>query len=376
MDNTIEFISSPGPSIGVELEIQLLDPDTKNLSSMSSKLIDAGKNHNNLLVKPELMDSMIEINTRICHSVGEVRQHLFSQLQALQTLANQHNTQIAMAGTHPFQNWQDCIIFNDPRYHDLLEKFQWLAKRWVTFGMHVHVGIEDGDRAIHIMNSLSQYIPHMIALSASSPFWGGIDTGLESSRLAVLQSFPTGGVPYYFENWKEFSTYFDVMKRSGSIQSLKDIYWDIRPHFDFGTIEIRVFDSMPNLEDTLAAVAFTHCLVLWLDDQIENNKRSKKINMRRYWVAPENKWQAIRYGLMGRITQPETFEQCTIKEDILRLLEELQPVASTLNCTKELNGVHKIVEFGNSARRQKEVFAKTRDFTNVMDSLIQELFIQ
>jgi carboxylate-amine ligase len=235
------------------------------------------------------------------------------------------------------------------------------------------VGVKDGERAIALQNALISYIPHLLALSASSPFWGGTDTGLASCRAAVTESFPTGGLPYYLPGWKEFEKYFETLKATGAIGSIKDLYWDIRPHYDFGTIEVRIFDGVPTLREMLALAALVQSLVAWLDDQIEKGGRAPQIRMQRYWTAPENKWQAARYGLDGQIIVREGEDRRPIKEEIEKLLETLKPAAAGLGCAEELSWVRDILRTGSSATRQRRVYAETRSTKAVVDALIAEL---
>ncbi len=369
----IPFKECPRPTLGVEVEVQLIDRSTKDLSAAAVPILRRASGIEGLRLKSELTQGMVEINTEICDSVRQVGETLRWQLDKLRGIAAGEGVEIAVSGTHPFQHWRDRRIFPDQRYVEILDKFQWLARRWTTFGLHVHVGIRNGERAIAILNALINYIPHFLALSASSPFWGGTDTGLVSSRAAVTESFPTGGLPYYLANWQEFEKYFETLTATGAIGSIKDIYWDIRPHFDFGTIEVRVCDGIPTLRETLAMVALVQCLVVWIDDQLERGGRSPQIRMQRYWAAPENKWQAVRYGLEGQLIAKEGEERRPVREEVEKLLEILKPVSVSLNCSEELASVREILQNGSSAVRQRKVFRETRSLKAVVDSLIEEL---
>ncbi len=370
---SIEFKKSPHPTLGVEVEIQLLDRETLDLKPITQSILQMASSDPDLLITSELIQAMVEIKTPICNTVKDVQESLEKQILKLRKLANAQGAEIAISGTHPFQAWWERKIYPSERYVKILEKFQWMARRLGTFGLHVHVGVRDGDRAITLMNSLIHYIPHLLALSTSSPFWGGKDTGLSSSRVAVFESMPTGGLPYFLVDWKEFQNCYDTLLRTGTIQSIKDIYWDIRPHFDFGTIEIRICDGISTLKETLAIVALVQCLVVWLDDQYQKGKRSHTIHMHRYWLAPENKWQAARYGLEGNIVNPDTQERHPIKEEMLKLLEILKPVALTLKCEEELSWVQDILHQESGAVRQRRVYYQTHSLKSVVQSLIQEL---
>ena len=240
------------------------------------------------------------------------------------------------------------------------------------FGLHVHVGIRSGDRAIGVINRLVDFIPHFLALSSSSPFWGGRDTHMASCRAAVFSSFPTGGLPPHFKNWKAFSDYFSFLKKQEAVYSLRDIYWDIRPHFDFGTIELRVCDGLSTLSETMALAAFVQCLVVFLDEETSKKKSSEEEEKKRFWIAPENKWQAARYGLEGRIIDLKSGKRKWIKDDLRTWVEKLSPIAKKLNCHDELFFVERILQTGSSADRQRRVYEETGSLAQVVKALVKE----
>ncbi len=369
----LSFLECSKPTLGVEVEVQLIDRTTKDLAAAAVPILKRASGVEGLQLKSEMTVAMVEINTEICDTVRQVGESLGRQMNRLRDIAAAQGVKIAVSGTHPFQDWRERKVYPDPRHIALLEKFQWLARRWTTFGLHVHVGVKNGERAIAIMNALVNYIPHMLALSASSPYWGGTDTGLASCRAAVTESFPTGGLPYFLADWKEFEKYFETLTATGAIESIKDLYWDIRPHYDFGTIEVRVFDGVPTLKETLALVALVQSLVVWIDDQLERGGRASQIRMQRYWVAPENKWQAARYGLNGQIITKGGEERHPLREEIEKLLEILKPVAVSLHCAEELEGVRDILKIGSSSSRQRRVFAETQSLKGVVEALVIEL---
>lgn len=368
----VEFKGSPKPTIGVEVEIQLIDPTTLDLKPVAVELLKETKKIPSLRAKAELTQAMVEINTDICRTVEEVGKDLRKQFLKLQEVANRLGTGLVVAGTHPFQNWRDRKIYPTERYQQIIDKFQWVARRLTTFGLHVHIGVKDGDRAIAVINALMSYLPHLLALSASSPYWNGEDTGLQSVRVSIVESLPLGGPPYYFVDWKEFQKYFEALNSTGTIEGIKDIYWDIRPHFDFGTIEVRICDGLPTLKETLAIVALIQCLVVWIDSQYEAGKRAKQIHMQRYWLAPENKWQAARYGLEGQIIIEEGNQRAQLREQVAALLDVLQPVARSLKCEKELKDVEGILRNGPSSVRQRFVFSQTQSLKEVVKALRDE----
>lgn len=368
----IEFKGSSKPTIGVEVEIQLVDPTTLDLKAAAVAILGEAKDMPSLRVKSELTQAMVEINTNICHTVAEAGQDLQKQFLKLEEVGKKCGVAPVVSGTHPFQSWRERRVYPTERYQKIVDKFQWAARRLTVFGLHVHVGVKNGDRAIAVINALINYIPHLLALSASSPFWQGYDTGLQSVRVAVFESLPLGGLPYYMVDWKEFQKYFDTLSSTGTVHSIKDLYWDIRPHFDFGTIEVRICDGLPTLQETLALVALIQCLVVWIDSQYEEGKRSRQIHMQRYWLAPENKWQAARYGLDGQIIIEEGNQRVLLREQVASLLDTLRPVAQSLKCEKELSGVESILRNGPSAVRQRLVFSQTQSFQEVVRSLMKE----
>lgn len=372
------FKPSKGPTLGVEVEIQLVGRKGKDLVPGAITLLGEAAKEKNLRVKSEFTQAMIEVFTGIHRNISDLEADVREQIERVRQIAEGHEMELAISGTHPFQDWRQRSIYPTARYVKILEKFQWIARRLTLFSLHVHVGVSSGERAIHILNEMILYLPPLLALSASSPFWGGIDTGMASCRTAVFGSMPTGGLPPRLADWKEFRRYFDALKSAGVITSIKDIYWDIRPHFDFGTVEVRICDGMHTIEEMLALTAMIQSLVVWIDSRYEA-PRSPQKNRRagprspRYWMAPENKWQAARYGLDGVLIGEKKGEKRTIREEVWRLLEVLDPVAKKLQCHRQLQSVRKILEHGNGANRQRLIFSQTKSLVAVVDGIIEEL---
>jgi len=358
----------------VEIELQLINPSTFDLIGRSEELLAVCKDHKLEKIKAEIHQSMIEVNTAICQNVKECRLCLDESFKNLQTLCRSLNISLASTGTHPFQLWKDRKIFPDQRYLYLKEKFQWLAQRMNVYGMHVHIGVSSGDRALALSNILIKYLPHFLALSSSSPFWQSIDTGLHSCRVGIMESFPYAGLPRCFSNWQEFEYYYDTLVQAGAISSLKDLYWFIRPNPTFGTLEIRIFDALPTLEETLAVVSFVHCLTVWLDQFLEDHSSflAGFSNRPIFWITPANIWTAARDGLDAVISIDEKGTKRRLREDIAKLVEDLAPVAKSLNCEEELQGIHKILIYGTSSQRQRKLFSKTRQFQDIVNMAIKE----
>jgi carboxylate-amine ligase len=371
----IEFVGSPKPTLGVELELQLIDPATRDLTAQSINLLESCRRRRIKRVKAEITQSMVEIDTEISRDVKECRRYLERRIARLRGVSRGLGVELAISGTHPFQRWMDREIYPSERYSYLLEKFQWLARRLNVYGLHVHVGVKSGAKAIAISNAAIRYLPHLLALSASSPYWEGVDTGMQSCRAGVLQSFPISGLPYYFPNWQEFEKYCDTLLHTGAIASLKDFYWFIRPSPSYGTLEFRICDGIPTLSETMALVALIQALVVWIDEGFAGGGRSEAISMRRYWIAPENLWVAARDGLEGMIIVNEEGKRRKISDDILNLMEHLAPVAKRLNSTEELLSIEKIIRNGPSAKRQRAVFEREQSLEAVVDALAKEFDI-
>ena len=248
---------------------------------------------------------------------------------------------------------------------------QWLARRLQIFGVHVHVGVRAPEKAIPIVNALTQYVPHFLALSASSPFWKGADTGLASARTKVFEGMPTAGLPYQLSGWSEFETYMSSLISTHAIESVREVWWDIRPHPDFGTVELRICDGLPTLDEIGAVAALAQCLVEQFDTQLD---RGYTLPTPADWVLRENKWRAARYGLDADVVVDEKATVKPVRQAILELVEDLMPTAKRLGCADELADVERILAVGGSYQRQRAVAAAHEgDLTAVVDSLLTEM---
>ena len=275
------------------------------------------------------------------------------------------------AGTHPFTDWQSQLISPKERYLELVERMQWMARRMQIFGVHVHVGVRAPEKAIPIVNALCQYIPHFLALSSSSPFWVGCDTGLASSRTKIFEGMPTAGLPYQLADWAEFEEYMETLISTKSIESVREVWWDVRPHPDFGTVELRICDGLPTLDEIGAVAALAQCLVEQFDTQLD---RGYTLPTPASWVLRENKWRASRYGLDADIVVDEKGTVRPVRQAIVELVEELRPTAKRLGCEAELADVLRVLEVGASYQRQRAVAAAhDGDLQPVVDSLLAEM---
>lgn len=355
-------------SLGVEMELQIIDAKTKDLFPGSPKIFEklGGEQTH---IKPELVQSMIEINTGICNTIDEVRRDLDQQISTIQSVCRELGLELASSGSHPFARYTDRIIYPADRYKYLIDRNRWMARRLMVFGLHVHVGMRNGDHAIAMNNAMLHYVPHVLALSASSPFWQGMDTGLASCRVTVFEALPTAGHPCTFNSWREFEQFYDSMIASRSISSIKDIWWDIRPHPDYGTIELRVCDSLPNLNETVALVAFIQALYHWFDEQ---HAAGTTFAPPPYWILRENKWKASRYGVEAEIILDDSGRTARLADEILHLLNTLEPHSRRLGVTEELASIPQMIMRGNSYARQRKIYEKEGTFLAVTESLVKE----
>jgi YbdK family carboxylate-amine ligase len=370
----IPFRSSERASLGVEWELQLVDLQTRQLTAGAVEILqeirpDGAEEHPK--AKHELLQSTIEVITGVCTTVAEAKADLAGTVAEVRAAAERRGLGLMCAGTHPITDWQTQQISPKERYLQLVEKMQWLARRLQIFGVHVHVGVRAPEKAIPIVNALTQYVPHFLALSASSPFWVGCDTGLASARSKVFEGMPTAGLPYQLSGWERFEEYMETLISTHAIESVREVWWDIRPHPDFGTVELRICDGLPTLDEIGAVAALSQCLVEQFDTQLD---RGYTLPVPASWVLRENKWRAARYGLDADIVVDEKGTVRPVRQAITDLVEELEPTARRLGCEAELADVHRILEVGASYQRQRAVAAATGgDLTAVVDSLLAEL---
>jgi carboxylate-amine ligase len=371
----IPFQPSERSSLGIEWELELVDRDTRELTSGASSILAEitpvpGEEHPK--AKHELLESTVEVITGICSTVAEAREDLAGTLKEVQVAAAKRNLGVMCSGTHPITDWTTQEISPNPRYAQLVEQMQWLARRLQIFGVHVHVGVRAPEKAIPINNALMMYIPHFLALSASSPFWIGADTGLASARSKVFEGLPTAGLPYALSGWDAFEDYMETLISSNTIESIREVWWDIRPHPNFGTVELRICDGIPTLDEIGVIAAMAQSLVESLDRQLD---KGYTLPQPRMWLVRENKWRAARYGLDAEIVVDDRGQSVKpIKEAILDLAEDLEPIARKLGCAEELMQVETLLERGASYQRQRAVAAAhDGDLKAVVDSLLDEM---
>ena len=365
----IPFNSSPDPTLGVEIELQIVDPMTCNLKQGSVDLLERlGNDHPK--IKQELTQSTIEVITGICTDVDHALEDLGGSLKELYELGDELGLTFASAGTHPFGQWRDQKIFPNDRYQDLVERIQWPARRLLIYGLHVHVGLSSGEKAIAVSNALASYLPHLLALSASSPFVDFEDTGLASTRSKIFEGMPTAGLPYRLGNYGEFQRFMNTLVRAEAIQSIREIWWDIRPHPSFGTLEIRICDAPSTMKELATLVALVQCLVVAIGDRYE---QGAPIKLLKPWILRENKWRAVRHGLDADVICDNDGDHGSLRDDLPGLVEKLEPTAQRLGCLDHLRGVYDILEGGGSYERQRASYERTKRLPDVIAGLSAEL---
>lgn len=368
----IPFQGSPRPTLGVELEVQILDLETMNLTSGSLDIINRvntnGVEHPK--IKQELTQSTVEVITGICDTVAEARADLAATLKEVYAIGDEVGLGFSLAGTHPFAQWRDQKVFPNERYQRLVDRIQWPARRLLIYGLHVHIGVSSGEKAIALSNALTTYIPHLLALSASSPYTDYEDTGLASARSKIFEGMPTAGLPFRLANYGEFQAFMNTLIRAGAIQSVREIWWDIRPHPNFGTIEVRVCDVPSTLTEVAAITALIQSLVVCLGTHYDEGHY---VNILRAWIVRENKWRAARRGLDADIITDNRGGHAPLRQEIERLIEEVTPHARELGCYDELQDVRTILRDGASYERQRRVYAETGSLEAIVRTLAREM---
>lgn len=355
-------------TLGIEEEFQIVDPETRQLRSHVSEILADGKMLLGEQVKPEMMQAQVEVGTGICRNIEEARADITRLRAIVSKLARQKGLAIIAASTHPISQWTDQHIYDDPHYALLIEELQMVARSLLIFGLHVHVGVEDRERQIHIMNAARYFLPHVLALTTSSPFWLGNNSGLKSYRSEVFKKFPRTDIPDHFDSYQSFERYVNLLLETNCIDRPKKIWWDVRPHPHFPTLEFRVCDIPTRVDDTIAIAALFQAIVCKLDRLIEKNLGFR---LYRRMLIQENKWRAVRYGLDGKMIDFGKRKEVPTRDLIKELLEFVDEVVDELGSRKEIEHIHKILERGTSADEQLRDFQETGDLKTVVDRLIE-----
>jgi carboxylate-amine ligase len=370
---TIEWTPSQGPTLGVEWELQLIDAETRMLRQDAGRVLAGlhglAESGDHPKLRHELMQSTVEVVTGICGTVAEAKADLAATIKELRRTAAPHGIVLACAGTHPLSDWRDAKMAPSQRYSELVDQIQWPVRQMQTYSVQVHVGLRDAERAMPVINALATYLPHFLGLTASSPFWCGHDTGLASIRSVIFGALPNTGPPPMLPDWKGFEEYMDALLRAGTIRTIKEVWWDIRPHPDYGTVEFRMSDGVPTPREIGMVAALAQCLVQLFDSQLD---RGYQLPSRMPWVIRDNKWRATRYGLDALVITNDGGSTAPLRDEIFELLRELEPVAWRLGCAEELAVADEVLQAGASYERQRAAHATDGDLTSVVDALVTE----
>ena len=356
-------------TIGIEEEFQIIDPQTRELRSRVNEMLDEGRMILGEQIKPEMHQSMVEVGTGICRNVQDARADVVRLRRTIAELAHKNGLAFAAASTHPISHWADQQITEHERYFQLIEELQHSARALLIFGMHVHIGVADKEAAIAVMNAARYMLPHVFALSAASPFWIGRNTGMKSYRSEVFKQFPRTGIPDYFSSWGEFEGYINLLVKTGCIDNGKKIWWDVRPHPFFPTLEFRICDIPSKVDETIAIAALFQALTAKLYKLYRQNLGFR---LYRRALITENKWRAARYGLDGKLIDFGKQKEVPVRDLIRELLEFVDDVVDELGSREEINYIYTILENGSSADRQLRVYKETGDLRAVVDMLIKE----
>lgn len=363
----MRFTPNTSPTIGVEIELQLVDAEDLSLSSCIEEVLAVVPEHLQGSVKPELMQCYVEINTRICRTVKDVGDDLREKLAELERVIEPLGVGLFWAATHPFSSWRHQKITVNDRYFRLVALMEDVARRLVTFGLHVHIGVDTGDKAVMICDRMQQHLPLLLALSANSPFWEGRNTGLRSNRSKIMEGLPTAGLPYQMRNWSEYVWLVNHLIDTGFINSIREIWWDIRPHHYFGTVEIRVCDIPPNLDHVLGITALIQCLVHTISIEIDEGTFLGDYHP---MMVEQNKWRATRYGADASLVSSRDYRQRSVQTIVDTLVHRLSPAAIDLGCLAELQSVRRIPGH-TGARQQLSIFDATKSRREVVRQMME-----
>jgi glutamate---cysteine ligase / carboxylate-amine ligase len=356
-------------TLGIEEEFQIVDPQGGELRSHVSELLASSAPVLGDQIKREMHQSIVEVGTKICVDVDELRDEIFRNRRELANAAERVGLAVAAAGTHPFSRWEDQVISPGDRYDNIVEELQQLARSLLIFGLHVHVGIPDRSIMIDLMNEVRYFLPHLLALSTSSPFWMGRDTGLKSYRTTIFRRFPRTGVPDHFGSWSEYENYIKLLVDLHCIDDAKKIWWDVRPHPAFGTLEFRVCDVPTRPEVAVMLGALVQAIVVKL---YRLRVRNQGFRLYRRALIEENKWRAARYGLDGKLIDFGRRAEVPMRELAVELLQFIDDVVDDLGSRRAIEYIHTVLREGTSADHQLEVYRRTGDLRAVVKHLIQE----
>lgn len=360
---------TPSLTIGIEEEYQIIDPATRELRSYVQRFLEQGQTVLPDQIRPEFLQSQVEAGTSICRDIQEARRELVRMRRSIWEMAEREGLWVAAAGTHPFSSWARQEVSPFGRYPELARFLQDVGRRLLIFGMHVHIGIEDRELLIEVMNQIRYFLPHVLALSTSSPFWHGRDTGLKSYRSVIFESLPRTGIPQQFRSFADYRSYVDMLLATNSIDEPTHIWWDARPSEKFPTLEVRIPDMCTRVEETLCLAALIQAIVAKL---VRLRQANQTWRLYRKSLLDENKWRAVRYGITGELIDFGKKQEVHFPTLIEELLAWIDDVVDELGSRAEIEYVHTILSQGASADRQLAVYRQTGDFRAVVDRVVEE----
>lgn len=369
----MEFNSSARSTLGVEVEYGIVDRATGNLAVESTSLLDAiGGGHpdnEHPKAKHELFQSSLEVITGICETPDEAMHDLAGTLSEIVPWLNSRDLGLESTGTHPYAVWDELPITVNPRYQRMVDRLQWPAQRLLIHGIHIHVGIRSAEKSIITTNVLAMYLPVLLALSASSPYWLGRDTGMASSRTKIFEGMPTTGIPPQLPHWNAYEEFLSALINAGTIESIKEVWWDVRPHPDFGTVELRMCDGISSLTEIATVAAIAQSLVTWIDRRVD---AGEQFDLLPDWVLRENKWRAARWGLDASLIVDRKGNTDPLRDRLEGMVATLSPIAHELGCSAELDYARTMSSKGASYQRQRDVVAAGGDLADVVALLVRE----
>lgn len=370
---TVPFATSARSTVGLEWELMLADTETGDLAPRAPELLEAlgeDAEHERHTITGELLTNTIEVTSGIGDTVAAAVDDIADAIAQVRELADPRGIGLLCAGSHPFAQWYDQQVTDKTRYHKLIERTQWWGRNMMIWGIHVHVGVDDVTKVLPIVNALAVYLPHLQALSASSPFWAGERTGYASNRSLVFQQLPTAGLPWPLTDWSQYEAYLDDMVRTGVMEDATEVRWDIRPAPRWGTVEVRACDGMSTLTELAAVAALVQSLVEHFSRELDEGRELPTVQP---WFVRENKWRAARYGLDARVIVDRAGTQRPVVEHLRETMEMLAPVAQELHCAREFAGLDTILTQGASYARQVAVAdAAEGDLQAVVQHLLRE----
>lgn len=371
MDPYRDFARSPEPTLGVEWEICLVDPETRDLVPFAVEVIEEVEQRNpGLHLEREFLQNTIELVTPVCHTTPEAVAYLDDTLGKIREVTEERGLRLWASGGHPFSDFRKQPVSAKMTYAEIINRTKYWGQQMLLWGIHVHVGVRHEDRVWPIINALMTKYAHLLAISASSPGWDGLDTGYASNRTMLYQQLPTAGMPYQFGSWEEWVQFMTDQRTSGVINHTGSMHFDIRPAAKWGTIEVRISDATSNLRELAAIVALTHCLVVYYDSLIDEGVELPTLQP---WHVAENKWRGARYGLEALVVTSRETDERWVTEELVELVDDLRPVAERLGCVAELELVLEILERGGGYQRQRRIFDVTRDWRDVVDATCEEM---